>query len=153
MAVDIDCCSDHIALTALTWKAKARAPVHAPMHTFALISCTRSAVWTLQGSGFETNTSASNIIDRWTREACAIIVRHNNRNGTDLPMPELPARAYCAGMASSCYVLKAVDVEMLMLPGVLKDDLRYPDHIGSPSGCLPILGALMSGYMPTESWP
>lgn len=39
-------------------------------------------------------------------------------------MPELPARAYCAGMASSCYVLKAVDVEMLMLPGVLKDDLR-----------------------------
>ena len=40
-------------------------------------------------------------------------------------MPELPARAYCAGMASSCYVLKAVDVEMLMLPGVLKDDLRY----------------------------
>ena len=77
-----------------------------------------------QGSGFETNTSASNIIDRWTREACAIIVRHNNRNSTDLPMPELPARAYCAGMASSCYVLKAVDVEMLMLPGVLKDDLR-----------------------------
>lgn len=79
-----------------------------------------------QGSGFETNTSASNIIDRWTREACAIIVRHNNRNSTDLPMPELPARAYCAGMASSCYVLKAVDVEMLMLPGVLKDDLRCP---------------------------
>lgn len=78
-----------------------------------------------QGSGFETNTSASNIIDRWTREACAIIVRHNNRNSTDLPMPELPARAYCAGMASSCYVLKAVDVEMLMLPGVLKEDLRY----------------------------
>jgi len=78
-----------------------------------------------QGSGFETNTSASNIIDRWTREACAIIVRHNNRNSTDLPMPELPARAYCAGMASSCYVLKAVDVEMLMLPGVLKADLRY----------------------------
>jgi len=83
-------------------------------------------VCVLQGSGFETNTSASNIIDRWTREACAIIVRHNNRNSTDLPMPELPARAYCAGMASSCYVLKAVDVEMLMLPGVLKDDLRYP---------------------------
>ncbi len=79
----------------------------------------------MQGSGFETNTSASNIIDRWTREACAIIVRHNNRNSTDLPMPELPARAYCAGMASSCYVLKAVDVEMLMLPGVLKEDLRY----------------------------
>ena len=78
----------------------------------------------LQGSGFETNTSASNIIDRWTREACAIIVRHNNRNGTDLPMPELPARAYCAGMASSCYVLKSVDVDMLMLPGVLKEDLR-----------------------------
>ncbi|KAL0054042.1 hypothetical protein WJX82_002859 [Trebouxia sp. C0006] len=78
----------------------------------------------VKGSGFETNTSASNIIDRWTREACAIIVRHNNRNSTDLPMPELPARAYCAGMASSCYVLKAVDVEMLMLPGVLKEDLR-----------------------------
>ncbi len=82
-----------------------------------------------QGSGFETNTSASNIIDRWTREACAIIVRHNNRNSTDLPMPELPARAYCAGMASSCYVLKAVDVEMLMLPGVLKEDLRYLIHL------------------------
>ncbi|KAA6418292.1 MAG: hypothetical protein FRX49_11801 [Trebouxia sp. A1-2] len=82
------------------------------------------ALWAVLGSGFETNTSASNIIDRWTREACAIIVRHNNRNSTDLPMPELPARAYCAGMASSCYVLKAVDVEMLMLPGVLKEDLR-----------------------------
>ena len=78
----------------------------------------------VQGSGFETNTSASNIIDRWTREACAIIVRHNTRNGTDLPMPELPARAFCAGMASSCYVLKAMDVEMLMLPGVPKEDLR-----------------------------
>ena len=89
-----------------------------------MCTCCCSCQGILQGSGFETNTSASNIIDRWTREACAIIVRHNNRNGTDLPMPELPARAYCAGMASSCYVLKAVDVEMLMLPGVLKDDLR-----------------------------
>ena len=84
----------------------------------------RSWSASLQGSGFETNTSASNIIDRWTREACSIIVRHNQRNNTDLPMPELPARAFCAGMASSCYVLKAVDVEMLMLPGVLKEDLR-----------------------------
>ena len=90
-----------------------------------------------QGSGFETNTSASNIIDRWTREACAIIVRHNNRNNTDLPMPELPARAYCAGMASSCYVLKAVDVEMLMLPGVLKDDLRFDSSMLSPSAVVP----------------
>ena len=92
---------------------------------FCMLGLIPSSSGMTQGSGFETNTSASNIIDRWTREACAIIVRHNNRNSTDLPMPELPARAYCAGMASSCYVLKAVDVEMLMLPGVLKEDLRY----------------------------
>ncbi len=94
-------------------------------HLFLHVMSNSTSSGLTQGSGFETNTSASNIIDRWTREACAIIVRHNNRNSTDLPMPELPARAYCAGMASSCYVLKAVDVEMLMLPGVLKEDLRY----------------------------
>ena len=99
-------------------------------------------IWVLQGSGFETNTSASNIIDRWTREACAIIVRHNRRTGSDLPMPELPARAYCAGMASSCYVLKAVDVEMLMLPGVLKDDLRQLHRAPHPPNSAPFSGAL-----------
>ena len=52
-------------------------------------------------------------------------------------MPELPARAYCAGMASSCYVLKAVDVEMLMLPGVLKDDLRFDSSALSSSAVVP----------------
>lgn len=71
----------------------------------------------VRGCGVTTNTSASNIIERWFRDVGARCA------AAGLPAPQLPSRAYCQGVnahgTNGTYVINAQDVIAIafVLPG------------------------------------